>query len=508
MIGLGLSTSGSVANAATGGVSSALGGSGGLLSGLMGSMGGSGGILGAFTGGSGLAAGFSGLAGGSGLLGGLGNTLAGTFGAGGGIGGLFSSIGGGAGLMSSIGAALPVIGIAAAAVSFFKTKTTLLDSGIRATINMEDAMYESFEKIQKSKFWGLSKKTSYNYDTLSAAESDPINDAVVSVQGGVIAATAALGISSDVFEGFTHQFKVSLKGLDDAAKEAAFTDALEGLGDEMAAIVLGWNITDEAESVGTSLIDQIRSGVFGSGGLSDIGTTIAESIGDGFLASLRNSVDEVSNSVEGAYDELMRLSSSLVTVNDVFRDLGFGAYEISIAGAQAAAEFSDLFGSLENFSTATAAYYDQFYTDEEKLANASARLTEALGDLGVNFVPDTNAAFREMVETAMLGGDEDLAASLIQLAPVFDSVTDAANALESAALEMRGAYQLDGSGYATAFDAKIAYEAANQGAITQDLINTQNEELRRQSALLAAMQKELVKQSNAATDSNVQSSFG
>jgi hypothetical protein len=219
-------------------------------------------------------------------------------------------------------------------------------------------------------------------------------------------------------------------------------------------------------------------------------------------------VDEVSNSVEGAYDELMRLSSSLVTVNDVFRDLGFSAYDISIAGAQAAAGFSDLFGSLENFSTATAAYYDQFYTDEEKLANASARLTEALGDLGVNFVPDTNAAFREMVETAMLGGDEDLAASLIQLAPVFDSVTDAANAFETAALEMRGAYQLDGSGYATAFDAKIAYEAANQGAITQDLINTQNEELRRQSALLAAMQKELVKQSNAASDSNVQSSFG
>ncbi|RBW41840.1 hypothetical protein DS901_13850 [Loktanella sp. D2R18] len=227
----------------------------------MGSMGGSGGILGAFTGGSGLAAGFSGLAGGSGLLGGLGNTLAGTFGAGGGIGGLFSSIGGGAGLMSSIGAALPVIGIAAAAVSFFKTKTTLLDSGIRATINMEDAMYESFEKIQKSKFWGLSKKTSYKYSALSAAESDPINQAVLSVQEGVVAATAALGISSDVFDGFTHKFKVSLKGLDDAAKEAAFTEALEGLGDEMAAIVLGWNTQDEAEAVGTSLIDQIRDGV-------------------------------------------------------------------------------------------------------------------------------------------------------------------------------------------------------------------------------------------------------
>ncbi|SFR40468.1 hypothetical protein SAMN04488005_1504 [Yoonia tamlensis] len=442
-----------------GGIAGATGGLGGdLFSGLMGSMGGSGGIMGALTGGGGLAAGFSGLAGGSGLMGGLGNTLAGTFGAGGGIGGLFRSIGGGAGLMSSIGAALPVIGIAAAAVSFFKTKTKLLDSGIRATIDMEGAMFESFEKIQKSKFWGLSKKTSYKYSALSEGESNPLNDAVRGVQDGVVSATEALGISSDVFDGFTHQFKVSLKGLDEAAKEAAIADALEGLGDRMAAQIDG--------------------------------------------------LDEFTMMGEGAYTALTRLSTALVTVNDVFRDLGFNAYNVSLAGADAAAYFADLFGSLENFGTATTAYYDQFYTDEEKLANATARLTESLAGLGVDFVPNTNAAFREMVETAMQGGDTDLAASLIQLAPVFDSVTDAALALESAALEMRGAYQLDASGYATAFDAKIAYEAANQGKISQDLITAQNIELRRQSDLLEKMQKELVKQSNAAADSNFQSSLG
>ena len=418
--------------------------------------------MGAFTGGSGLAAGFSGLAGGSGLLGGLGSTLSATFGTGGGLGGLLSlganaGLAGG-GLMATMGAALPIAGIALAAVSFFRTKTKLLDSGIRATIDMESAMFESFEKIQKSKFWGLSKKTRYTYSALSDAESDPINDAVRAVQDGVLAATEALGISSDVFDGFTHQFKVSLKGLDDAAQEAAITDALAGLGDAMSGQIDGL-----------------------------AGFTLAG---------------------EGAYAALSRLSTALVTVNDVFRDLGFNAYNVSLAGADAASYFADLFGSLENFGTATSAYYDQFYTDEEKLANATARLTESLAGLGVTFVPDTNAAFREMVETAMLGGDTDLAASLIQLAPAFDSVTDAANALESAALEMRGAYQLDGSGYATAFDAKIAYEAAHQGKISQDLIAAQNMELRRQSDLLEKMQKELVKQSNAATDSNFQNSLG
>jgi hypothetical protein len=459
MIGLGLAPTGSMA----GGLTGASGGiGGGLLSGLMGNMGGSGGIMGALTGGGGLAAGFSGLAGGSGLMGGLGSTLAATFGSGGGLGGLLS-IGAnagmaGGGLMATMGAALPIAGIALAAVSFFKKKTKLLDSGIRATINMEDAMFESFEKIQTSRFWGLSKKTSYKYSAMSEADSDPINDAVRSVQDGVVSATAALGISADAFDGFTHSFKVSLKGLDDAAKEAAITDALAGLGDAMSGRIDG--------------------------------------------------LAEFTYAGEGAYDALTRLSTALVTVNDVFRDLGFNTYNVSLAGADAASYFADLFGSLENFGTATAAYYDQFYTDEEKLANATARLTEALADIGVDFVPETNAAFREMVDTAMLGGDTDLAASLIQLAPVFDSVTDAAGNLESAALAMRGAYQLDGSGYATAFDAKIAYEAANQGAITQGLINAQNVELQAQSDLLKLMYKELVKQSNAAVDSNVQSSFG
>ncbi|KPU83696.1 hypothetical protein JI58_07925 [Marinosulfonomonas sp. PRT-SC04] len=380
-IALGLSGSGGIAGSAASAATGGGAGGGGLLSGLFGKAIGGFGKGASLFGGGGLAAGFGSLGGGTGLLGGLGNTLAGTFGTGGGIGGLFSSIGGGAGIMSSIGAALPVIGIALAVFSFFKKKTKLLDSGIRGIIDMEAAMFESYKKIKTTRFWGLSKKIRTSYSKISEKDSAPFTQAVDLVKGSVLQAAESLGVSADVFDGFSHTFKLSLKGLDDAAKQVKIEEAMSGLGDALALRVLG------------------------SG-----------------------------DDVDGSYDALVRLSASLVTVNDAFRDLDFSLFNISLAGGEAAAKFAELFGSLENFTKSSVVYYDQFYTGKEKLANATARLTESLAGLGVNFVPDTNAAYRKLVDTAMATGDTELGAALIQLAPAFVNVTSAANTLSGALL--------------------------------------------------------------------------
>ena len=224
-----------------GGVAGAAGGGGGMLSGLLGSMGGEGGIMGALTGGGGLAAGFAGLSGGAGLLGGLGSTLSATLGTGGGIGGLFS-IGANAaaasgGLMATIGAALPIIGIGAAVFSFFKTKTKTIDEGIRATIDMEDAMFQSFKEIEKSRFFGLSKKRRTTFSEMSGEQSEPFQDAVFGIRESVIGATESLGVSIDVFDGFSHKFELSLKGLDEAARQAAITEEFTRMGDSLANLV-------------------------------------------------------------------------------------------------------------------------------------------------------------------------------------------------------------------------------------------------------------------------------
>ena len=356
-------------------------------------------------------------------------------------------IGGGAAGAAAGAIALPLLAVLAV-VSFFKTKTKLIDQGIRATIDMESAMFESFKEIEKSRFWGLSKKRSTSYTAISGEDAAPFETAVFGIQESVIGAMDGLGLSIDALDGFTHEFKVSLKGLDDAAKEAAVLDALQGLGDAMADNILG---------------------------LSDFA-----------LAG------------EASYATLTRLSASLATVNDAFRDLGFAAFNVSLAGADAAAQFAGLFGSLDKFTASTAAYYDQFYTNDEKLANATARLGENLAALGVDFIPATNKAFRDLVDTAMIGGDSDLAANLIMLAPAFDAVTDAANTLSDALMAA-----VNEDAFATGVDFRRGLSRASNG-IEYTPQQSQAElmaELRSQNALMQST-LEIIANSSTQTAEN------
>ena len=89
-------------------------------------------------------------------------------------------------------------------------------------------------------------------------------------------------------------------------------------------------------------------------------------------------------------------------------------------------------------------------------------------------------------------------AALIEIAPVFDQITDAADGVTSAVANMRAAYQFDGSEYATAWEARFADELANPGRYTGDLLNAQNELLRQQISLLEEIRNSA--RSSAASD--------
>jgi tape measure domain-containing protein len=210
-------------------------GGGGMMSSLMGG-GGGGGMLSSVGMGGGIAGSF--MSGGAGLLTSL-------TGAGGGLasagtymsavmGGATASLGGAAAALGAV--ALPLAAVFAV-VSFFKTKTKLIDSGIKGVVSMEDAAFESFKEIEKSRFFGLSKKRSTSFNTLTGDDSAPLDAAVFAVRESVIGATESLGVSIDVFNGFTHDFTLSLKGLDEAARTAAITEEFARMGDSMAGLV-------------------------------------------------------------------------------------------------------------------------------------------------------------------------------------------------------------------------------------------------------------------------------
>ena len=173
---------------------------------------------------------------GTGFLGGLGSVGSGLMSGGlsGGAGALTTALSGSGGLMAAAGAAILPLAAVFAVVSFFKSKTKTIDEGIKGVISMEDAAFQSFQKIEKSRFFGLSKKRSTITRTLSAG---PMDQAAFLVRESVVGAAESLGVSSSIFDGFTHSFSLSLKGLNEAAKSAAISKEFARMGESLANLV-------------------------------------------------------------------------------------------------------------------------------------------------------------------------------------------------------------------------------------------------------------------------------
>lgn len=385
IIGLGVS-GGSVAGSAAGAAT----GGGGILSSLLGGGGGGTGILGSIAGA--FSGGFSSVI--SGLFSG------GLSGAAGAIGtALTGATSGLAGLATAAGALAPLLAAGALIFGFFKKKVTELNSGLRITTVGMGTLVETFRTLKTTKFFGLSKKVKTTYDPASDAIANPIEDAIANIQTGALDAAKVLGVSASAFNRFSHSFEVSLKGLSDTDAQRAIQDALNGVGDAFAGMVPDLKRFKQAG--------------------------------------------------EGAYATLQRLAKSLVTVNDVFRDLGFRLFNVSVTGGGAAAAFADLLGGLDSFTQITASYYQNFYSDGERLANATKRLKEAFGDLGLS-LPATRAGFRALVDAADAAGNRDLVASLLKLSPAFANISEGAEDSVSRINDALG--KLNPEDFATALD--------------------------------------------------------
>ena len=197
---------------------------------------------------------------------GMGGAFTGSFGAGmgatmtGGLAGGASAFGTGVGMMGTAGsamsgfamaagAALPVIAAVALAVSFFRSKTKELDSGLNVTIDNMDVLVESFKTVEKSKFWGLSKKVTSTLEEASSTISDPIVSAVGQIQQSVLEAAEALGFGADVFDKFSYQFKLSLKGLSEDQQMQKINEELAKMGDSFASLTGIFSTMDELLAV-------------------------------------------------------------------------------------------------------------------------------------------------------------------------------------------------------------------------------------------------------------------
>lgn len=332
---------------------------------------------------------------GGGLWGGASSVVTGLMGGGlsGGLGAITSALGGAtsglAGLGTALGAIAAPIAAVAAVVSFFSSKTKLLDSGLRVTATSMDALIETFKYTEKSRFWGLSKKRRTSYSAADDEVADPIIAAITKAQQSIMDMAKVVGFAGSVFDDFTHQLTISTKDLNkDEILQAIATGVTEAT-DAFAAMIPG-------------------------------------------LAKL-------SKEGEGASDTLTRLVTSITTVNGAFDTLGYALRYAGLAGADTASGMAELFGGLDAFSSATSSYWQVFYSEAERQKILTRQATSALEKYNTA-LPRSRDEYRALVDAQDLTTEagRKLWAVLIQMSGTMDAILPGVSALTRELEKLQG----------------------------------------------------------------------
>ncbi|MFG6586070.1 hypothetical protein [Sulfitobacter sp. MOLA879] len=279
--------------------------------------------------------------------------------------------------------ALPVLAVVAA-VSFFKKKVTELDSGIRIMAEGTDLTLKQFKKLETKRFWGLSKKVSMQFEDLDAATAGPLEAALSGIQMNVVSMADALGVAAETFDDFSIEIDAATKGLSEADAAAKIEEVIGNFANNFAVMIPG--------------------------------------------------LDYFTTAGENMYQTLIRVVGSLQTVNQMFDRLGFGLLDMSIEGAKASESLVAMFGSLENLNTAATEYYQRFYSDTERAAQATLEVRDAMAQMGI-VMPATIEGFRALVDQAERMGDLNRVGDLIKLSGAFAAAFDARVALQGQAEE-------------------------------------------------------------------------
>lgn len=149
------------------------------------------------------------------------------------------------------------------------------------------------------------------------------------------------------------------------------------------------------------------------------------------LDSTFGKVSDYKKEGEKLSETTVRLITNFATVKNTFEDFGIAT---DVVTAKFATNFADMLGGINNFSSAMQYFYDNFFSDEEKIARASTNLNEAFTALGLS-LPETKGQFRALLEGALSSGNKGLSASLLAIMPAFNEFITANEELASSVNE-------------------------------------------------------------------------
>ncbi|MFN3359133.1 MAG: hypothetical protein ACK418_24455, partial [Pseudomonas sp.] len=292
----------------------------------------------------------------------------------------------------------------------------LKDQGIEGTFGDDGFTGNSYQFYKG----GLFRSDKTKRSALDPKLDQALDQQFMAIKTNVLELGNALGIAGTALDGFTSSIKVSFKGLNEQQIQEKLNEVFGNIGEQMAQQVLGatQTITERVER-------QVQELVFTGGD-------------EGSRLETRTIVEEVQRVVAGAgaaflkegetaAQALQRLAGSLVAVNGAFDALGRTMLQASLQSGDLASKIVEAFGGLDQFNAATASYFQNFYTDTERLDTAKRQLRETFSDLGLA-LPATKDAYRQLVDAQDLTTESGRKtyAALLTLSGAFADVTDAA----------------------------------------------------------------------------------
>ena len=280
--------------------------------------------------------------------------------------------------------------------SLFGSKTTVLGNGLYGGAQSLGSILsggfnaQAYTDIEKtSKFLGIttSKKTSTQYSAVDPSLGNQFTLLLRSFSDAIGAAAVPLGQSTQEIQDRLNGFVVNIGKID-----------LKGLTGEQ--------------------IQEKLTAVFGAAA-------------DGMASAAFPGIERFQKVGEGAFETLVRVSSTVEAVTTALDQLGTSTKAL---GIDAKLGLAAQFDSISSLTSAVDGYFSAFYTKEEQAAAKGAQLATVFGSLGL-VMPASLAAFRQLVEAQDLttAAGQATYATLLKLAPAFAEVKAAMEGAKSAA---------------------------------------------------------------------------
>lgn len=287
--------------------------------------------------------------------------------------------------------------------------------GISGTFGASGSDVSSFQSWFQKGGWFRSDKSGVNRSPISTEMDQFLDSALGSIATSVKSYSDVLGLNTAKINGFTKSININFQGLDAAGREKAIANEIASFGDDMARQML--TTTEQVT---------YKWKFFGREFDYVVNQVIAP--------------ERWMREGETATAALTRMSTSLAAVNGALGLMNQTLLASSLSGGEAASKLVDLFGGIENFSRASDAYYQAFYSESERSTKVLGEIGKALGSAGLT-APTTLQGFRALVEAQDLNTDagRNNYAVLMQLAPAFAQATNALAATTGAIVDTAAA---------------------------------------------------------------------